>query len=168
MKEQELISALRQNQRLALRQIFDLYYENLVQRLYRLIPDQPTAEGLVQGVFAELWERRLELELQQSLKDFLHGMAMDQGLSYLRKQKSEKEPFTEATSVEPDVKDADLQQKIQAALASLPLLCRKVFVLSRYEGLSYQSIAEKLEVSMKTVEKQLAKALERMAEHLKG
>lgn len=173
MTEQQLISALQEGQREALRQIFDKHYENLVQRLYRLVPDQSTAEDLVQEVFVKLWEKRADLEIRQSLGGYLYRMAMNQGLSYLRKQKSRKDSFPGAVpekssdrGAEEELKKAELQQKIQAALATLPPRCREVFVLSRYEELSYRAIAEKLEISIKTVENHLSKALKTMREHL--
>lgn len=174
MQEEQLLQSLRQGQQEALRQLFERYYEDLVRRLYRLIPDQSTAEDLVQEVFVRLWEKRAELDIRQSLGAYLHRMAVNRALSYLRKQKTRRESYPKeapkvgiSAQAEQDLAAEELRQKIRRALQDLPARCREVFVLSRYEQLTYRQIAERLDISVKTVENQLSKALKIMRRHLK-
>jgi RNA polymerase sigma-70 factor (ECF subfamily) len=70
------------------------------------------------------------------------------------------------TEINSPLETAELEQKIEAAIASLPEKCRMVFELNRIEGLKYGQIAEKMNISIKTVEAQMSKALAVMKEHL--
>ena len=133
------------------------------------------AEDLVQEVFARFWHRRDRLQVHTSLGAYLHRMTVNEAISYLRKQKKwqteELDPARESGSVvapsgEEQLAASDLQQQIDRALQRLPLRCRTVFLLSRKDRLSYKEIAEQLEISVKTVENQMGKALRIMREEL--
>lgn len=134
------------------------------------------AEDLVQEVFVRFWQRRDRLQVHTSLGAYLHRMTVNEAISYLRRQKkwqteeldSAREVGTPiAPSAEQQLAAADLQRQIDRALGRLPLRCRTVFLLSRKDRLSYKEIAEQLEISVKTVENQMGKALRIMREELK-
>lgn len=78
----------------------------------------------------------------------------------------ENVPENQLTEINSTLETFELEQKIEAAIASLPEKCRMVFELNRIEGLKYAQIAEKMNISIKTVEAQMSKALGVMKEHL--
>src|SRR5260221_1518484 len=75
-------------------------------------------------------------------------------------------PESQLMEVEPSLESSELEREIEMATQSLPEKCRMVFELSRREGLKYAQIAEKMEISVKTVEAQMSKALGIMKKHL--
>lgn len=136
------------------------------QAVYRMVPDGNQAEDIAQEVFIKFWEKRHQLNIQSSIGAYLRRMAVNEGISYLRKQKryevDELKPGLhdgQDSSMEEFFAGKELQKRIQQAIATLPPKCRLVFQLSRQEELSYKEIAQKLDISVKTVENQMGKAL---------
>ena len=102
-------------------------------------------------------------------------MAINEAISFLRRQKHFETEDTidhayggSPHTGEDQVLQTELEENVTAAINSLPPKCRAVFQLSRYEGLSYKEIAAKMEISVKTVENQMGKALRVLREKLKG
>jgi len=132
-------------------------------------------EDLAQNVFIRLWEKRHKINITSSLGAYLRRMAINEALGHLRKNKNvhiEKltpiTPQKETENTETNYLHQELQEQIAAAIDTLPPKCRRVFQLSRYEGLTYREIAEKLGISVKTVENQMGKALRVLREKMKG
>lgn len=130
------------------------------------MPDQNIAEDLAQEVFFDLWRKRDKLNIKTSLKAYLRRAAVNKTLNYIRDKKinfeeEDKIPDldNEQTSVIQKMSADELQVKITAAIDSLPERCRIIFSLSRYEEMTYKEIAQKLDISIKTVENQISKAL---------
>lgn len=164
--ELNLISRLKANDRMALQHLFEDHYEMVCQSIYRFVPDASTAEDLAQEVFLRFWEKRHKIEINSSLGAYIRRMAINEGLGYLRRNKRwEQEPFDPGH--EPGVDDSaeerflhkEMKASITAAINQLPPKCRVVFQLSRYEELTYKEIAEQMDISVKTVENQMGKAL---------
>lgn len=169
----ELLSLLTTDGESAIDLIFRKYYSFLCQSVYRIISDKQITEDLAQEVFYELWRKREQLKINSSLKAYLKRAALNKALNYIRDQKidfrnaPEKEGLTskEATIIQ-ELAANNLQQEIDQAIDSLPEKCRLVFVLSRYEEMSYQQIADHLDISIKTVENQISKALKSLRKAL--
>lgn len=164
--EINLITRLRADDRKALQHLFEDHYEMVCQSIYRFVPDTSTAEDLAQEVFLRFWEKRHKIEINSSIGAYIRRMAINEGLGYLRKNKRwEQEAFEPGH--EPGVDDSaedrflheEMQASVTAAINQLPPKCRTVFQLSRYEELTYREIAEQLDISIKTVENQMGKAL---------
>ena len=159
----------------ALRLIFDEYYEPSCAAIHRYIRDRNLVEDLAQNVFIRLWEKRSTIEISSSLGAYIRRMAINEALGYLRKNKNihieEITPITphktEATT-EAQYLQTELQSEITNAINQLPPKCRTIFQLSRFEELTYKEIAEKLDISVKTVENQMGKALRVLRERMKG
>lgn len=173
-QQKELLQQLRANDKAALKGIFDEYYDTVFHAVYRIVSDKNTAEDLSQDVFMRLWEKRHQITINGPIGAYIRRMAINEGLGYLRKHKKYgieeiQDQHSPLTSSGEDVyMDGELEEQIQRAIATLPPRCKAVFILSRFEELSYKEIGLQLEISPKTVENQISKALKIMRVALKG
>lgn len=124
------------------------------------------AEDIVQQVFYKLWKNKDRIMLHQSLVAYLYKAVYHDCLNHLKHQKVKDTYKVDVTANEPIVNDAtdtaklrQLQQHLQIALNELPEQCRAIFQMSRFEELKYLEIANRLGISIKTVENQMGKAL---------
>jgi RNA polymerase sigma-70 factor (ECF subfamily) len=169
------LAALKANKESALKAIFQEHYSSLYQIIRRVVYDHAITEDLTQEVFVKLWEKRHKIELQGSLGPYLRRMAFNEALGYLRKQKKmtlediedQYDLATETADAEDIYAHEELKVAVAAAMEKLPARCRMVFSLSRFEGKSYKEIGEEMEISVKTVENQISKALRLMRQYLK-
>lgn len=175
--DEELLALLREDGESAIDLIFRKYYAFLCKSVYRIIPDTQITEDLAQEVFYGLWKKREQLKINTSLKAYLKRAALNKALNYIRDQKidfrnapAKEELVSKQDSIVQELVADNLQQEIDAAIDNLPEKCRLVFVLSRFEEMSYRQIAQQLDISIKTVENQISKALKflriALAEHL--
>ncbi|MBN8677431.1 MAG: RNA polymerase sigma-70 factor [Chitinophagales bacterium] len=173
--EQQLLSALRFGHEDALRQIFNRHYPLLLSDIYRLVQDESTCEDLAQELFVDLWNKRESLDIHTSLRAYLRRAAVNKTLNYLKSQKRFQYEESDDLNNMADHSDRDIRQKesqeslekvLHAAIDTLPEKCRLVFNLSRFEQLSHKEIAEKLGISVKTIENQITKAMKVLREAL--
>jgi RNA polymerase sigma-70 factor (ECF subfamily) len=166
--EQQLLSALRFGNEGALRQIFNRHYPLLLTDIYRLIPDESTCEDLAQELFVDLWNKREHIDIHTSLRAYLRRAAVNKSLNFIKSQKrfqfDDSDILTKmADSSEQEMHTRETQENLEtvlhAAIDTLPEKCRLVFNLSRFEQLSHKEIAEKLGISVKTIENQITKAM---------
>jgi len=132
--------------------------------------DLDAAKNLVHEVFINLWERFDSLPQDTNYKSYCYTAVRNKSLNYIRDRKKfvmiADVPDNQITVSDTSLETSELQLKIEAAIASLPEKCRMVFELNRIEGLKYAEIAKKMNISIKTVEAQMSKALAVMKEHL--
>lgn len=173
MTDTELISLLRADDERAVDFLFREHYEYLCAAVYRVLPRADTVEDLVQEVFFELWRKRHKLQINTSFRAYLRKAAVNKTLNYIRDQRLKTidvekapEPASRLTEVTEALEGRELQQKIDEAIDELPERCRMVFVLSRFEEKSYKEIAAELDISVKTVENQISKALKHLRKAL--
>jgi len=173
--ELQLLSNLRLGQEDALRQIFDQHYPLLLADIYRLIPDENTCQDLAQELFVDLWNKRQTLDIHSSLRAYLRRAAVNKALNFIKANRRIKfEPADEinqiadttATDRQKREKQDSLEDALHLAIEQLPEKCRLVFNLSRFEQLSHREIAEKLDISVKTIENQITKAMKLLREAL--
>jgi RNA polymerase sigma-70 factor, ECF subfamily len=152
--------------------LFKHYYAPLCRTVNRMVRDTDAAEDLVQDVFVKVWNNRQALEINFSIKSYLYRSAINAALNYLEKNKKQV-PMEEAAVLEPsanNVEDmlnaAEVQQRVSEATEALPPACKTIFILSRHENMSYKEIADTLNLSPKTVENQMGKALKHFREYL--
>ena len=153
----------------ALQTLFDLHYKPLCYYTLQFTKSMPAAEDIVQDVFVKLWARRDTLEIKTSLKAYLYRSAHNAYMDQFRKQKL-KEGFldtlkNEALSnqfVEDDSLLNKKINKIKTLINALPPRCKEVLLLNKYEGLKHREIAEKLGISIKTVERHLGSAFKKI------
>lgn len=150
---------------------FYLHFEGLHRYAYTLLTDNETARDAVQHVFLKLWEKREELDEEKSVRSYLYTAVYHHCLNVLRHEKIKRrfagQPKDIATTSDP-VLHRELQQQIREVIEMLPPQCRLIFTKSRFEQKKYGEIAEELDLSVKTVEAQIGKALKILREKLAG
>jgi RNA polymerase sigma-70 factor (ECF subfamily) len=169
-----LISGLKNGDRTVFEQIFRTYYPEICGFSLRYLPDPLVAEEVVQDLFCKVWFRRNEIVINTSLKSYLYKAAVNHALNYLRHQEMQRKYFDyvgfEVNEVAGGIhyeSDGELQGLVQKALLELPEKRREIFEMSRFEGMKYHEIAEKLGINIKTVETQMTRALDFMRQYLK-
>lgn len=175
-EEKDLLEALRRGNRAAFSILFNKYYRDMVLFAGHFLHDKSRCEDIVQGVFLKVWASREQLAILSSLKSFLLKSVQNSCLDELRHQKvvREHERYSEAFSrfdtmeTEQYVLYADLKGSLDKALGQLPPACLQVFRMNRFEGLKYREIAQKLDVSERTVEVRMGKALCLLRTYLDG
>lgn len=148
---------------------FKQHYKGLHAYAYTIVKDDVMAEEMVQQVFYKLWKNRETIAATQSLSAYLYRSVYNESLNYLKHQKVKQAYQTHAAKTMEHTDNAadkvrlkELQQRLDEALRELPEQCRTVFQLSRFEELKYLEIAGRLNISVKTVENQMGKALKLM------
>lgn len=156
-------------------QLFKTHFEGLYTYAYTILRDSHLAEEIVQEVFVKLYERAQHVRIMTSLQSYLYRSVYNESLNYQKHQKvkANYRKFIlhrhDPASPPPDAKKyLELEAKLQLALEELPEQCRTIFQLSRFEELKYREIADRMGLSIKTVENQLGKALKIMRKRLKG
>lgn len=154
------------------RKYYDLYYDQLCHFLNFYTQDITVIEDVLQEVYLKLWENRDEIEIQY-IKTYLFHAAKNKVLNHLRDEQNRHyllENWFNQQKQEKQGKECyDLEQFttiLYKAIDQLPEKCREIFLLSRQEKLTYKQIAEKLNLSVKTVEAQMGIALKRIRETL--
>jgi len=155
----------------ALKMLFESFYENLCSHVFALLRNKNASEDIVQDVLLEIWKKRDEININISLEAYLKRACRNKALNYIRSNKILFEDVELAETIESNYSDPqemieiqNLQDIINKGIDKLPEKCRIVFLLSRMENLSYNEIAEKLDISIKTVENQISKALKILRE----
>ena len=136
--------------------------------------DRDTAREITQEAFISLWEKRNTIDLSKPVKTYLSTSVRNKCLNYLRDNKKFNKEILDIEGLlsdkiymQPDrLVETEIRNKINSAIEELPIKCREVFVLSRTENLKYQEIAIRLDISVKTVESQMSKALQHMRNRL--
>lgn len=149
----------------AFRAIFDMYYENIRNFVYYKTGNIELAEDIVQETFMKLWDKRSDLK-PESVKSLLYIIASNNIKSHFRHQKvvfsfANSNPNEEQVqeSADSNIRQEELQKKLQKTLADMPEKCREVFLLNRMDNLVYSEIAERLGLSVKAIEKRMHEAL---------
>lgn len=147
--------------------LFRCYHTDLCRLSYRLIGNRSHAEEIVQELFIDLWNKRERIDFQKSEGAYLRRATTFKTYDFIRKRKSDKLDFLannefhvdSVSSPEERVIGEEFQQRVSRAISLLPPKCQIIFKLSRFESLSYREIADHLNLSQKSVEKQISKAL---------
>ena len=171
----QLITTLRAGDIAAFEMLFRTYYQSLCNYAYTFVRDREEAEEVVQSTFMNVWEKRDNLTIHTGVKPYLYAMVRNACLNLLKHEKikqrhAEMEIASGERSIESvshTVEASELEHRIVNAMSKLPEQCRLVFKLSRFEDLKYAEIADQLNISVKTVENQMGKALRVMREQLK-
>ncbi len=163
----EILELLSKGDQKSIDLLFNKYYTYLCNVIYRVINDADYAEDIVQEIFTDIWRKRESINVQTSLRAYLRRAAVNRSLNHIRKQRMKFDDNEEAViDIESDTIDGqqemeknELEQRIHDCIDSLPPKCKLVFSMSRFENMSYQEIANHLDISIKTVENQISKAL---------
>lgn len=167
----ELMRKISQGDEQSFTNTFDRYYSVLCYYADKYIHDPDESRSLVQQVFVDLWMKRKKIVIQQSIKAYLYKSVKNYALDYL-KHKNVESKFLHKAQAETEafdsnlIEEAELNARINSAIDGLPEKCREIFILCRFEELHYREIAERLGISIKTVEMQMGIALKKLRSQL--
>lgn len=150
--------------------LFKMHFKELSLFAMKYLHDLDDAKSLVHDVFITLWEKYDGMERDSNYRSYLYTAVRNRCLNTIRDRKKvvsidavdQEKGGTETNELE----TSELATEIDFAINALPEKCREVFLLSRQEELKYAQIAEKMQISVKTVEAQMSKALKLMRSHL--
>ena len=178
-KGQDILALLRAGDERGINMLFATYFAPLCQVAFRIVHNQQAAKDVVQDVFVKLWSNREKIHIQTSVLGYLKQSVTNASIDNQRRAYEARKVQWDASKgledatvetatahVEHDVEAKETAALVERAIAELPERCRLVFILSRQQGLSYKQIAEKLEISPKTVENQMSKALKTLRKTL--
>jgi len=168
--EDVLLQKVKAGDEHAFEMVFKNYYPHLVLLAQKYLKDRDLSESVVQSVFVKMWEGRLSMEIR-SLRGFLVVAVRNKCTNELKHRQVVREYEKESGDTNEGVwltfnENVYLNQ-INKVIDELPEQRRKIFKMSRMDGLKYREIAEKLNISPKTVEVQMGKALKYLREQLK-
>lgn len=156
----------------AFRQVYVFFYRRLYQFAFALVKTREPAEEIVEDVFVRIWQHRGTIASIQNLRVYLYTAVKNSALNYLsqKARQSITEPFdhihigmeSPAGTPEQILITAEIQQKIQLAVDALPPRCKMIFKLVREDGLKYKEIAGILNISVNTIDAQMAIAVKRI------
>ena len=173
-EERYIIEGLISGRESAYRQLFEQYYQRLVVFAYKYLEDLDSARDVVQDLFVDLYESRLGLSIQTSLKSYLYSAVRNRCLNQIKheqvKQKHRNMGESEANVSDPGLEEmmdaVELEAKVYEIVSGLPERCRQIYLLSRVEGRPNKEIADELKLSIRTVETQITKALKSLRDSL--
>jgi RNA polymerase sigma-70 factor, ECF subfamily len=172
--DSDILLAIRQGNERVFETVFRKHYQSLCNYACGILKDMDDAEEVVQSIFMKFWEQREGIEINVSLKSYLYRAVHNTCLNRLKHLKIQEvhkqyvgnyfeENYDSATEMMDKV---ELENRIADALEKLPEQCRRIFKMSRFEELKYQEIADRLGLSIKTIENQIGKALRIMRTEL--
>ncbi len=162
--------------------IFKKFYVTLCYFAFDYVGNKEIAEDIVGDLFLKLWEEKSTLKINTSLKSYLFKAVQNHCLNYNKHQivikkfesslsndyKNDKKSFSDSKNNLPNYLIAqEIQDKIEQSISILPAQCQQIFKLNRFENLKYKDIANKLNISVKTVETQMYRALKKIKDFLK-
>lgn len=172
--EHELLQQLKKGNEAALDFIYRHYWEGLFFYSYHLLKDKQACEDLIQDIFVRLWANREQLDIQLSLRSYLYASCRYALYKVIRTGRVREDIFDaiyerlHTESPYENVEYKDLVERINTIVSALPPKCRDVYELSRNQHLSHREIAERLNISVKTVENHITKALKELKGALGG
>ncbi|MEP6621644.1 MAG: sigma-70 family RNA polymerase sigma factor [bacterium] len=175
----DVVARIRAGDAQAFELVFRTYYSALIAFTRRFVESRAIAEEVVQELFADIWVDRATLRVQSTLRGYLYAAVRNRSLNVRRRRLVEDRWSRAAVDpadghlhpvagIDDELERDDQYQRLVAALASLPPRMRLTMELRWRDRLSYQEIAEALDISAKGVENQLARGLKALREVMRG
>lgn len=150
--------------------LFRSHFTGLCFFAQKYVKDLDTAREIVQEAFISMWDKRETIDMNRPVKSYLSMIIHNKCTNYLRDNRKFDSYILDIENLldvpEYEATDSlvadELKVHIDVAISELPEKCREIFVLNRFENLKYQEIADQLNISVKTVETQMSKALQHM------
>lgn len=161
-------SVIRDGDREAFERLFRTHFEELLRFIWGYVGSEAVAEEIIQELFLRLWEDHREVKITGSLKSYLFTSARNMSIDYNRHQQVRQSWAREkkalhnpghAPAIDEHLHNKLLLKEIKQAIREFPERRREIFMLSRYERMSYKEIADFLDLSVSTVETQMSRAL---------
>lgn len=162
-----------QTSNMTLEKLYAEHYNVLCKLCFGIVRDRNHAEDIVQELFTDIWYKRDSLRIENNLEGYLKRAARNRSLNFIRDNVQKWETEDELINMDSGLQDVhvqmevdEVQMHIEEAINQLPEKCGLVFYLSRFEDMSYSDIATHLDISIKTVENQMSKALKLLRQNI--
>lgn len=178
--DQELLRLMKNNDEEFLKMLFKLYYSKLCSYAAVFVKSHDLAEEIVQETFIKFWENRKELHIEHSFRSYIFRSVHNNCINYLRKsevlRKQSRQMAEEimyhneaalrnfSPTIIDDIITEELQENLSNVINDLPPQARKIFLLSRFDQLSYTEIADQMKISVNTVKTQMKRTLGKLRE----
>lgn len=167
LDEATTVNQIRQGNDTVFERVFKEHFNPLYAYAFTMLKDAVIAEEVVQTLFLKLWEKHQVLTINTSLKSYLYRATYNDCMNIIKHEHVKQKYQTHVThsthtvheSTSHRLHEHELKQELEKALLKLPEKCRTIFQMSRFDELKYQEIADQLQISIKTVENQMGKAL---------
>lgn len=175
ISDAELVHLIKHGEQEAFRELFEKYAPKIYQFSLSYLKNEEDAKGLTQDVFIKVWEKREILDASQNIKAYIFKIAVNTIYDFIR-HKNIENAFNDFARINFDIHSnntwdtiifEEMKSTLNKLVAQLPEQRRRIFNLSKRKGLSNDEIAQKLNISKRTVENQLYRALTFLKEHLK-
>jgi RNA polymerase sigma-70 factor (ECF subfamily) len=172
--DEDFVNLLSVNGEAFIKYLFDKYYAELCRLSFKYVGRTEISEDIVQDVFINLWNKRFVLNYSGKIKPCLITSVINTSLNYIQ-SKFARQNILDESHIEDDITGfnqhdevvkEELDKIVKLAIEKLPDKCRTIFMLSRFSGLTYKEIADKLNISIKTVEAQISIALKKILHFL--
>lgn len=163
----KLIIGLKNGDKASFEEVFRCYYADLVNYCNRYVNDDDDAEEIVQDIFTKLWFKHEYININVSLRSYLYKAVRNHALNHLNyiKHREKFQQYVGFSTMNNQntplnrLQEEDIKSRLDKTILTMPDKCREVFELKRFEGLRNRDIAEQLGISLKAVEKHIAKAI---------
>lgn len=156
--------------------LFRLYYRPMCTHAVRFVYSKEIAEDLVADVFYTFWNKQAYQSVNQSFRAFLFRSVRNRAYNYLANEFKKSDSLDSVAQQETALSNGpeaimrynELYQKVDELVAGLPPQCRNAFILNRFEGKRAKEIAQEMQLSVRTVEVHIAKALATLRDGLRN
>ncbi|MBJ6367456.1 RNA polymerase sigma factor [Snuella sedimenti] len=172
--ERILLELIKKGDQNAFGKIFNIYYNVILVFIYKLTKNRMQAEDIVQETFAKLWAFKERIDINRPIKSYLYKTSYNLYIDIYRKSLRAKEMLKElyyqkiiSLTEEDDAIKEKKMALIEYTINELPPKCKAIFMMSKFDGLTYNEISSELNISVKTVENQIGIALTKLRTALK-
>lgn len=180
--EKKILKELKYGSKKAFEYIFKTYYDQLCRYAEEILKDTEKARDVVENIFVLIWEERKMIDIHTSLRSYLYRSTYNSCLNLIRKKKTENKyrnfflhhsdlskthDYGSSSYPLSGIIENELIDKLETIINDLPPQCRKVFLMSRHDGMSHCQIAESLGLSVNTVKAHIMGALKKIQYALK-
>jgi len=169
-KDGNLVDAIKKSDKDSLRLLFEKYYTSIYIFIWNKTKDDDLSQDIVQEVFIKIWDSRSNLDESKSIKAYLYRIASNMCIDHLRKQVTRQAYVNDridSRDEDSSYKEFESTDNVKRILDVLPDDVRETFVLSRFDKFKYSEISEILDVSVRTVESRISKAIKILKSVLK-
>jgi RNA polymerase sigma-70 factor, ECF subfamily len=181
--EREILKGIQSANQTSFGYLIQLYFNPIMLYAKSIVLDSELAKEIVQDVFLKVWNTRNSLDINYSLKSYLYQVTHNLCIDHLRNRTNKRNlnvisyddhamrleifELEDHESFFDKLFSEQMDDAIQKAIEQLPEQCREVFILSRYEQLSYPQISQKLNISLSTTKTQMVRAMHKLQDSLK-
>jgi RNA polymerase sigma-19 factor, ECF subfamily len=171
--ESHWIKKIHDGDELSFESLFNAYCQKLINFSRRYVYDKQIAENIVQDIFVKIWINRKSLDHSKSIKTYLFTAVKNNSLKHLRHVNVEKRHILITIDSNEEINHAikfeinEIAERLNQEINNLPPKCQEIFSMSKFDKLKYGEIAEILDISVKTVETQMGRALKKLRKNLR-